>query len=388
VITSPDDEMLTDAERAEARTLEADAPLARALEGAFAAHPFDARLAAKISAAAKASRGSGRIVRPPVKPAPLVERWRLDDETAPSESGRRRVERTLRTYAVAAALLVAGGLAVALFGPGVTPRGGVGGGGAAIEVASITATTGAGACVIRGGGEGYAPEGRALPLRAGDRVRAERRSVEIALAGGGSLLVRSDTTVEVRPGGVAIVDGPGVIALAFDPKSGSGKDFRVETPDGVTAHVRGTRFCVRFDGDRTVTTVLEGAVAVSVAPRGERAAAGDAAPREVASVEVGAGRALTIRRGSVAPLRPSTLTAALVREELAWTLWKEAQGPADGVAAPVPAGLSSPAAARPAPDQAPVAAPSGGSYLPLGAPSAGTRTSGDMPMGAPRSEGE
>jgi ferric-dicitrate binding protein FerR (iron transport regulator) len=359
-----------------------------ALRGAFAGHPFDTRLAERISAAAReraahphedsGSGRSGRILhapRPPAKPLHPPARAHAPDD-ATLDAPRRRIERTIRTYALAAAVLVTGGLAVALLlpGPEAPPPG------RAPAVASITARPGASARVIRGADDGYAPEGRTFTLRAGDRIVAERDPVEVALAGGGEMVVKSDTTVELREGGVAIVDGPGFVALAVAPPAAGRRPFRVETPEGVAVEARGTRFGVHFDGERVTTLVADGKVTVS----------GAFAP---APVEVGPGRRLTV---AVFTQRAESGRADLA-SDLAWTGWRGLE-PAKPVVVPVPTNGAA-AGAPVAPGAPPAAgrpAPAGGSgaFLPIGPPEKGGEAPrrevprGDLPIGGTSGEGE
>jgi hypothetical protein len=298
----------------------------RALRAALGRHPFDAALAARIAAAARRQdTGAPRVLRFPRRAVP---------------------------FAAAAAALVAVTLAVR-FGADrpAAPKP------APAVVASITADKDAGVLVMRGSNQGYVPSGARYALRAGDRLRAERRMAAISFADGSEVLVRPDTTVEVQRLEVAVVDGPGeVFASAAPAAARGGARVRVGAPGDVSVVVLGTRFSVRFDGEEVLTTVAEDEVGVLPAP-------GTQLER------VPAGVAFSV---SLAPTRaPERRTASRkvdVARELAWAL-RVRPLPAKAQTSPTTAATPTAPLVPPAPVDAPTGA-----------------SSGDLPIGDPKGE--
>jgi ferric-dicitrate binding protein FerR (iron transport regulator) len=220
----------------------------RAIESALRGHPFDDRLAARISAAAR-KRVAPRL-REPARPA------------------RGRSVYRITAYAAAAAVLVAAGFALRL-APSAPPPDG-----RAPVVASITTASASDALHIQPGNSAYVPAGRRFDLREGDRIRAERATLTLAYADGSEVRVHPDTTVELRRGSLAIVEGPGSVYASVTPIPPGGAAFHV-VAGPVDVAVLGTRFGVTFDGRGVATTVLAGSVRVSSRDRAETVGAGE-----------------------------------------------------------------------------------------------------------------
>jgi anti-sigma factor RsiW len=303
----------------------------RALRRAFAGHPFDAALARRVAAAARA-RPAGRVV-----PGPWA---RL---------------RGAVTAAAAAAVLVAVGLAVRA---GFAPGGASGpiGVASAAPVARVRALLDGRVRVSHGDGIGdvsYVAPGGELALRAGDRITTETRGGEIELPDGTRVIVRADTRV-VLLGGAAGEAGGIALGGAFGEvfcevaKQAPGRTFRVETP-GARVEVVGTRFGVRLEaGGATVATVLEGQVRMAPLAGGEAVLLGRDEQGRVAA------RDAAVRVGRVAAWR-----------DLAWATGGAQPGGAEPAPAPAPGG----SVGEPVPPAA------------AGADAAGDAGDADLPVG-------
>lgn len=124
---------------------------------------------------------------------------------------------------------------------------------------------------------------------------AQRSSVALADGSTAELNARTDLRTDFRYGRrtVELFEGEAFFSVAKDPAH----PFLVRTPTG-TIRVTGTRFNVRLASDRTIVTLVEGAVAYE---------AGGAA------IALAPGEQLDSRAE-----RPLALTAAQLESELAW----------------------------------------------------------------------
>ena len=356
-----------------------DDALDRLLSGAFRAQPFDAKLASRISAAARAMppaadregiRGEragdrtpaadlapsapGRVAPAGASPARPARPGRAREPQAAARPPIASSRLNARAFAIAAGFIVAVGATIHLFSSGETERHAP-----ALEVASVTVDADAGALVIRPGDSGYASPGRRVALHEGDRVRAERRSVAIAFADGSEVRIRPETTLEVRQGEVEIIGEAGELYASVTPRAPGAPAFRVAAPGGVEVAVIGTRFGVRVDGGDVLATVAEGVIQMQ--PRGEGrlpAAALSRAPFSPSRAAAGEQLALSGKRAE--PLR----RAVDVEATLAWALGAKVHPTEPPVAAPASVTTSAPPPAHPS---GPVpATPSSGGDLPIG----------------------
>ncbi|MFC1707024.1 FecR domain-containing protein [Planctomycetota bacterium] len=113
--------------------------------------------------------------------------------------------------------------------------------------------------------------GGASSLRPGDSFLVESRGAALRFADGTGVRVRPDTEVTIRrwPAegnesaalGIALLAGPGEVFCEVT-KRRAGLSFRVETPYSVS-EVLGTRFGVRVDGGKALTTVVDGRVRIA-----------------------------------------------------------------------------------------------------------------------------